>query len=141
MTGGLGSTDAKDVLSWIRRNQKTEFREADVSADLRRFRATPHALTAALKSLVGAGAIRSKPEPHERGRHPSQAYEVHPDLLRAPENPGNTEIDTPSAEDGADSGISGISGRLQSENEATALENDPYAIAERLAIQDEGETT
>jgi hypothetical protein len=64
MTGGLGSSDAKAVLGWIQRNRKATLREADVSADLRRFRDDPRALAAALKALAGAVVIRPRDDPH-----------------------------------------------------------------------------
>jgi hypothetical protein len=109
MTGGLGSTDAKEVLNWIRRNQKTEFREADVSSDLRRFRTNLRALSAALKSLVAAGVVRPKNDsrPPGPGRTGTPAYEVHPDIAQAPENPGNTGKASPEPPISGNSGILG----------------------------------
>jgi hypothetical protein len=89
MTGGVGSADAKAILDWIRRRRQPTFREADIGADLRRFREAPRALTDALKALCHAGAIRPRQETYTRGRRSSPGYEVHPDLLGAPENTGN----------------------------------------------------
>jgi hypothetical protein len=118
ITGGVFSADAKGVLEWITRNRKATFRLADVSADLRRFREDPQRLEKALKALEAAGAIRPRPEHHERGRHPSQSYEVHPDLLRAPENPENPENGAPPPVARDDSGILGNSRQTQLENSA-----------------------
>ncbi len=87
MTRGAAGADAETVLAWIKRRGLPEFREADVKDDLRRrFGADdgPDALKAALAALEGRGAIRPKAEPAiqgKRGRKPSPAYEVHPDLL------------------------------------------------------------
>jgi hypothetical protein len=123
MTGGVGSTDAKAVLSWIRGNRKTTFREADVSADHRRFRTNPRALAAALRSLVGVGVIRPRAEarPAGPGRTGTPLYEVHPDIAQAPENTENTgnASDHPAAP--PISGIFGISGRVQ-DDEANGRE-------------------
>ena len=41
MTAGIGSADAKALVDWIKRRRKTMFREAEVRADLRRFRDHP----------------------------------------------------------------------------------------------------
>jgi hypothetical protein len=115
MTGGVGGTDARDVLGWIQRNGRATFREADVSADLRRFRANPRALSAALRSLVAAGVIRPSAEawPHGPGRTGSPAYEVHPEIVRAPENPGNTGDGPEHREARPNSGIAGNPGRVE----------------------------
>lgn len=86
MDRGKAEADAADVLAWIARNRPAEFRAADVAADLRRFRDDPEALARALAALEAQRAIRPKAEPPppngdvKRGRKPSQAYEVHPDL-------------------------------------------------------------
>lgn len=93
MTRGVGSADALTLLEWITRKRLAEFREADATADLRRFRGDPASLGEALADLVRLGAIRSKPEapePGKRGPKPTPLYEVHPDLLRAPEITVNT---------------------------------------------------
>src|SRR5262249_44860432 len=86
MPGGLASRDARDILAWIERRRRASFRLADVSSDLRRFREDPKALAEAIDALESAGAIRPREEPHRRrrGRTPTTAYEVHPDLLSAP---------------------------------------------------------
>jgi hypothetical protein len=84
MTGGLGSLDASRIASWIKRNRLTEFREADVGADLRKFRKDEEALAAALQCLVEAAVIRPKSEEHDparRGPKPSPMYEVNPKFL------------------------------------------------------------
>jgi hypothetical protein len=84
MEQGKAEADAVDVLGWIKRKRPAEFRAADVAADLRRFRDDPEPLALALDALESQGAIRPKAEPAapnvKRGRKPSQAYEVHPDL-------------------------------------------------------------
>lgn len=96
MNRGVGDPDALALLDWLRRHRLTEFREADVTADLRRFRGDPASLGEALTGLTRLGAIRPKPEtapPGKVGRKPSRAYEVHPELLGAPEitiNPNNS---------------------------------------------------
>jgi hypothetical protein len=113
MTGGVGSADAKAILDWIRRRRQATFREADVGADLRRYREAPRALTDALKALCTAGAIRPWQATYTRGRRSSPAYEVHPDLLGAPENTGNPGNAPGSADQPQDSGITGISRRPQ----------------------------
>jgi hypothetical protein len=112
MSGGVGSADAQELLKWIKRNHKITFRAADVGAIVRRFRKDDRALTAALNALEAAGVIRPRQETHERGRRPSQAYDVHPDLFGAPEN---TENEPALQDDPAVSGNSGISGRDQNE--------------------------
>jgi hypothetical protein len=85
MTGGVGDPDASRIVSWIRRKRLTEFREADVAADLRRFRKDAVALAAALQYLVDAGVIRLRPEVHDpshRGPKPTPMYDVNPELLK-----------------------------------------------------------
>src|SRR5207248_11194996 len=57
-------------------------------------RALPISLAAAIQALVDAGAIRAKSSARDastRGRKPTDAYVVHPDLLRAPQNTRNTQ--------------------------------------------------
>jgi hypothetical protein len=86
MTGGVGDPDASQIIAWIRRKRLSEFREADVGADLRRFRKDGEALSAALEALLEAGVIRLRQEerdPSQRGPKPTPLYEVHPELLRA----------------------------------------------------------
>jgi hypothetical protein len=119
MTGGAGSTDAKAVLDWVRRNRKQTFRESDVAADLRRFRTNPRALSDALRALSGLGAIRPANEPRRPGpgRTGSKTYEVHPDLIGAPDNPGNTANDVDPSDAPAIRGISGKSWQVQSGEE------------------------
>ncbi len=96
MSRGAGDSDALALLDWLKRHRLTEFREADVTADLRRFRGDPAGLGDALTGLTRLGAIRPKPEtvqPGKRGPKPSPAHEVNPDLLGAPgitANPGNS---------------------------------------------------
>jgi len=98
MTAGIGNADAKALVDWIKRHRKTMFRVAEVRADLRRFRDEPADLATAVDALKAVGAIRPRPEPPEPGKtgpKPSPAYDVHPDLLGAPEITANTAI-TPS---------------------------------------------
>jgi hypothetical protein len=120
VTGGLFSANAKQVLSWIKRRRKPSFREADVGTDLRRFRDEPDALSAALKALVGIGAIRTLkvPRPRGPGRKGSTKYEVHPDLLLAPDNPENTAKAATDAPESRDSGKSGKSWRVLGDDQA-----------------------
>jgi Protein of unknown function (DUF3987) len=90
MTGGTGSREAMAVLSWIARNKVDEFRERDVRRTLIRRFPTAKELQPALACLIESGAIRPKNEPedpHRKGRKPTRAYEVHPDLR------GRSEID------------------------------------------------
>jgi hypothetical protein len=111
MTDGVGSMDAKAVLDWLRRTRRTTFREADVSADLRRFRANPRALAGALKALRSAGVIRPRDaatasRPGPKG---TPTYEVHPDIARAPEftgNPANASERQPEPDDPGNHGNS-----------------------------------
>jgi hypothetical protein len=116
MTGGVGSTDAKAVLDWVRRNRKQAFRESDAAADLRRFRTNPRALSDALKALAGLGAIRCANEPRQPGpgRTGSKSYEVHPDLIGASDNTGNAVKGTDPSDAPAIRGISGNSWQVQS---------------------------
>jgi hypothetical protein len=116
MTGGVGSMDAKLVLDWVRRNRKTEFREADVSADLRRFRTNPRALSTALLALVLACVIRPKQEARHAGpgRTGTTLYEVNPAVHEAP---GNTENTANGPEPGADPPISGNCGNSRRTND------------------------
>jgi hypothetical protein len=107
MTGGVASADAKAILDWIKRKRLASFREADVGANLRRYRESHRALSEALKALESAGAIRPRREAHTHGRHPTPTWEVHPELVRAPENPGNTGNGPSPAAPPTDSGISG----------------------------------
>jgi hypothetical protein len=111
LTGGIDSADARTILGWIRRKGLASFREADVGVDLRRFRADPRSLDDALKALVAAGAIRPRHQPYRRGRRPSPAYEVHPDLVPASENPENPENGVPTADGPPILGILGNSWR------------------------------
>jgi hypothetical protein len=83
MTGGLPNPDAVHVLEWIKRGQKSQFRVADVAADLRRFRRDASGLADALQCLVEIGAIRpilEAPKP-QYGRKPSPMYEARPGLI------------------------------------------------------------
>jgi hypothetical protein len=118
MTGALGSADAKRIVDWVRRKGLTEFRTHDVGADLRNFRDNPKALAAALTALVDAGAIRPKGgvrNPSTPGRKPTDAYDVHPELLRAiaPQNTRNTRKGPSDATAESISGNSGNSWRTQ----------------------------
>ena len=90
------------------------FRVAEVREHLRRFRDEPADLAAALDALKALGAIRPRPEPPEpgkRGPKPSPAYDVHPDLLGAPDNSANSANSPPEPPTEAISGIDGINGR------------------------------
>jgi hypothetical protein len=93
MDGGIGNPSARCILDWARRNRRQTFREAELSDDLRWLAARPVEPAAALRWLVECGALRPLPEPPrpegKRGRSPSPAYEVRPDLL-TPRNTGNT---------------------------------------------------
>jgi hypothetical protein len=114
MTGGIDNVDARQIVNWIRRKRLTEFCEADVAADLRRFRKAPEALARALKYLLEVKAIRQKKDHrdlHRPGRKATPAYEVHPELLAAPENPENTANVPSCSTEPPDSGISGKSRR------------------------------
>jgi hypothetical protein len=93
MVSSIGNPDAQQVLDWIARKGLPAFRQAAVNSDLRRFRANTRLLTAALKCLTDLGAIRPRMEPttpSRRGPKPTPIYDVHPDLLMAPENTANT---------------------------------------------------
>ncbi len=132
-TGGIAGSDAKAVLSWIKRGRKTKFREADLMRDIRRLREKPQALTSTLNALAEVGVIRDCADAGTRGagRRPTRAYEVHPDLHDAPENTRNTRN---SADRSPESPISGISGIFR-------RDPDSDAIAEREAIQAEANPT
>jgi hypothetical protein len=84
MTGGMTDPDARAILHWIRRNDRTEFSERDVAKDLKRFHGNPEALTAALKWLADRHAVRRAPKATRpkgtRGQKPSSRWVVHPDL-------------------------------------------------------------
>lgn len=104
-TGGTGSQDAQTVLSWIKRKGLTEFREALIREDLRRRFPDVGTLSAPLRVLMDAGAIRLKPEPArsgKRGPKPTRTFEVHPSLLKVSETllgaPEITEITVDSPE-------------------------------------------
>jgi hypothetical protein len=122
MTGGIGSADAKQLLGWIKRKRLPTFREADIGADLRRFRDDPRSLAAAIKALLAVDAIRPRLQTYTRGRTPTPAYDVHPEILRAPENPGNTGNEQGSPPDSSISGNSGISWRSGDEPESSDRE-------------------
>lgn len=92
-TEGARTADALALLKWIKRHHKREFREADASKHLRRFRGDPPALSDAIRTLKEAGAIRPKTEPAipgKRGPRPSPLHEVRPELLEAPQISGNS---------------------------------------------------
>ncbi len=120
MTAGIGSADAKALADWIKRHRLTTFRVAEVREHLRRFRDQPADLAAAVDALKALGAIRPRPEPPEpgkRGPKPSPAYDVHPDLLGAPDNSANSANSPPEPPTEAISGINRINGRfLESES-------------------------
>ena len=119
MTSGIGSADAKALVDWIKRHRKTIFREAEVRADIRRFRDEPVDLAAAVDVLKALGVIRPRlepPEPGKTGPKPSPAYDVHPNLLGAPDMTANTAITPSEAPNEANSGNTGNSWRFQ-ENE------------------------
>lgn len=81
------SRDAKDVLAWIRRHEKATFTKANISRHLPRFRADADSLDRACLELERRSAIRRKPVPRSGpGRPPSDSFEVHPQLLTAPQN-------------------------------------------------------
>jgi hypothetical protein len=126
MTGGTGSEGARAVLNWIKRKRKASFREAEVSEDLRRFRGKSLTLAAALKFLSSIGAIRGLPaDPHSGpGRKPSNGYEVHPELLKAPENTSNTENSPGSTPGLPIFGIPGKNGRGQESYASAPVEYD-----------------
>jgi len=84
MRKGRKEDDSKALLDFLRRNRRTEFREAEPKEILRRFRESPDALSDAIRSLVIMNVIRPKAEPAipgKRGRKSSPLYEVHPALL------------------------------------------------------------
>ena len=96
--GGIGHTTSDEVLEWIKRKGLTQFREADVKSDLRRFREKPQLLRDALEFLIDAGAIRQIPEEcaaGKRGPKPTPTYEVRPDLFNAPEITADSAICPP----------------------------------------------
>jgi hypothetical protein len=149
MTSGIGSGNAKAVIDWIKRNEVYAFRESEVRAHLRRFRDQPQALAAALKALSALGVVRTKPEtqdPHKRGPRPSPAYEVHPDLVEAPDNSGNSPIgaepESLEAPDnsansaispsqpptGAIGGIGGIDGRDQESQDSPPPDREVFEV-------------
>jgi hypothetical protein len=119
MAGGVTDADARSVLDWIRRHARTSFRLAEVAADLRRFRKDPKDLEQALKVLDRGGAVRlraEEPGPPRAGRPASPTYDVHPELLKLPENAINPEKPPVAPGDSRDdrpghpvSGINGIS--------------------------------
>jgi hypothetical protein len=84
-----------------RRSERTGFSEADLTKDLRSLRDDPDARQDALKHLCLINAIRVLPtpkqSPHKRGRKPSKAYEVNPQLYE-PEQSGNGQAHEPSIE-------------------------------------------
>ncbi len=114
MNGGIDNAEVRAVVNWIRRKALTSFREAEVAADLRRFRSRPRLLEAVLKSLEDSGVLRKRLEardPSQPGPKPTPTYDVHPELLSAPEItpiPKNRPCD-PAAE--AIDGNPGNSGR------------------------------
>jgi hypothetical protein len=127
MTAGMGSADAKSVVHWIKRNRLNTFREAEVREDLRRFRDHPKDLAAALVTLEALGAIRPKREPSDpskRGPKFSPAYEVHPDLLGAPDNSADSVISPPEPI----SGIGGIIGRSQESASGEISEREVFEV-------------
>ena len=81
-------------------------------------------LAAAVDVLKAVGAIRPRPEPPEPGKtgpRPSLAYDVHADLLGAPEMTANTAIPPSKAPDEANSGNGGNSRASKRESDPTAL--------------------
>jgi len=125
MIAGIGNADAKALVDWIKRHRKTMFRVAEVRADLRRFRDEPADLAAAVNVLKALGAIRPRPEPPEPGKtgpKPSPAYDVHPELLGAPEITANTAITPSEAPNEANSGNGGNSWRFQENHQPSDRE-------------------
>ncbi len=136
MTTWIGSADAKALVDWIKRHRLTTFRVAEVREHLRRFRNEPADLAAALDVLKALGAIRLRPESPESGKRGpkfSPAYDVHPDLLGAPDNSANSANSPPEPPTEAISGIDGINGRIQGGGIALPPQdrNDPHALSER----------
>jgi hypothetical protein len=125
MTGGIGSAAAKEIVDWIKRKKLSTFREADVGVDLRRFRDQPKALEPALKVLVSAGVIRraqENREPSKRGPKPTAAYDVHPELLQAPEITSNSDNCPTEPPPEGNSGINGNSWHPQDIQQAPGRE-------------------
>jgi hypothetical protein len=116
MIAGIGSPDAKALVGWIKRRGKSMFREAEVRADLRRFRDHPEDLAAAIVALKDLGAIRPRREhadPSKPGPKSSPVYDVHPDLIGAPGITGDPVIPGSDPPRASNSGNSGNSGRSQ----------------------------
>jgi hypothetical protein len=116
ITRGLFSPDARSIVEWIKRNGRTWFRGADIRKDLRRFRDHLEDLATALDELKTRAVIRPRPEPSmpaKPGPKPSPAYDVHPDLLEAPEITTNTTIPARDTESPPNCGNGGNSRRDQ----------------------------
>jgi hypothetical protein len=129
LAAGIGNADAKAVVDWLRRTRRDTFREADIGKDLRRFRDHLNDLAAALNALRALGAIRPRAEtldPSKPGPKPSPAYDVHPDLLGAPEITSNTTILDGGAASTSNCGNRGNSRRDQ-ENE-TAGDREVFEL-------------
>jgi hypothetical protein len=131
LTAGFTSADTMALVNWIRRTRRESFREADVKADLRRFRRQPGGLYAALAQAKALGIIRPKPESisrNKRGPKFSPAYDVHPDLLDAPDITANTNAPDITANTprepraGTNNGFNGNLGRPQKDESVSDRE-------------------
>jgi putative DNA primase/helicase len=84
LTGGTFDPDAKAVLGWIGRNDKTEFTIRDLRNDMPGRFPTPESASHAVAVLARIGIVRIKSpliKSSKGGRKPSPTYDVHPDLL------------------------------------------------------------
>jgi hypothetical protein len=128
---GPSNPYAKSVVDWIKRHGFTTFRESEVREHLRWFRDHPEDLSAALDSLKALRAIRLKCEPSaqsKRGPKPSPAYEVHPDLLGAPDNSADSVISAPEPPSEPISGNGGNNGRSQDCESGEASEREVFEL-------------
>jgi hypothetical protein len=92
MAGGIGNSDARSILEWIKKNRLSSFPESELTRNFPRFREGPEALSTALEWLESRGAIRRAAQPQRPpgtpGRKPGPTWLVNPALC-APENCGN----------------------------------------------------
>ena len=131
MTAGIGNADAKALADWIKRHRLTMFRESEVREHLRRFRDKPADLAAAINALKALGAIRPRPEapePGKRGPKFSPAYDVHPDLLGAPDNSADSSNSPSEPPPEAINGIGGIIGRVQGDESPPPIDREVFEL-------------
>jgi hypothetical protein len=74
--------EARHVLAWIARHQKTSFTRRDVCRDMRKRFPQPGAAERALRFLSDLAYLRrTQPETDRHGRRPDAAYTVNPNTL------------------------------------------------------------